>query len=59
MIKFSILILLLTIPFLSSEPYLGIPLWVWGSLGATVLYAIIVAYAIETRWDAQKEREDG
>ncbi|RLA68929.1 MAG: hypothetical protein DRG24_09310 [Epsilonproteobacteria bacterium] len=59
MIKFSFLFLLLTIPLLSGEPVWGLPLWVWGSLGATVIYAGVLIYTIETKWDDLKEPHDG
>lgn len=59
MIKFSILLLFLTIPLLGGEPLFGVPLWVWGSLGATFLYALSLIFTIETKWDKLKESNDG
>lgn len=59
MIKFSFFFLLLTIPLLGGEPLWGVPLWVWGSLGTTILYALILVFAIETKWDDLKEPHDG
>ncbi|MEA3372469.1 MAG: hypothetical protein U9Q62_02140 [Campylobacterota bacterium] len=57
MIKLSPFLLILTIPFLSGEPYAGLPLWGWGSLAGTVIYAITLIYAIEKRWDRYTEHE--
>lgn len=59
MFKLSILLLLLSIPFLSGKPYLGLPLWAWASLGATLLYAIVLILLIERRWKRQKGDELG
>ena len=59
MIKFSFLFLLLTIPLLSGKPLWGVPLWVWGSLGATIIYALILIFIIEMKWDDLKEHNDG
>jgi len=49
--KYAFLALFLTIPFLSSTPLFAIPLWVYGSLGATVLRAAIIIVAIQNEWD--------
>ncbi len=57
MLKFSPLLLLLTLPLLPSTPYLGLPLWVWASLGMSLVYAIVLIFAIETEWD--EEIKDG
>lgn len=56
MIKLSILLLLLTIPFLNSEIYYGVPLWVYASLTATVIYAVLLIFIIEKKW--KKLRDD-
>jgi hypothetical protein len=58
MIKLSLLFLLLTIPLLDGEPILGVPLWVWGSLGATTIYAIVLIVTIEKRWSDLKGAEN-
>ena len=57
MLKFSPLLLLLTIPLLPATACLGLPLWAWASLGATLVYAIILILAIEYEWD--EENTDG
>jgi hypothetical protein len=57
MLKFSPLLLLLTIPFLPASAYLGLPFWAWASLGATLVYAIVLILAIEYEWD--EESTDG
>lgn len=54
MFKYAFLALFLTIPFLSSTPLFAIPLWVYGSLGATVLLALIIIYVIEKEWETLK-----
>jgi hypothetical protein len=59
MIKLSFLFLLLTIPLLGGEPVLGVPLWVWGSLGATALYGLVLIFIIEKHWSDLKENSDG
>lgn len=58
MIRLSLFFLLLTIPLLGGEPVLGVPLWVWGSLGATSIYAIVLIVTIEKRWCALKGSEN-
>ncbi len=55
MFKLSFLLLILTIPFLSSDIYYGVPLWVYTSLGATVLYAIVLIFIIEKKWKSLKD----
>ena len=55
MIKLSILLLLLTIPFLNSDIYYGVPLWVYASLTATFFYAILLIYIIEKKWKKLKD----
>ncbi len=59
MIKLSFLLLFLTIPLLGGKPVWGVPLWVWGSLTLTLLYAVVLLFVIERRWDSLKESEDG
>lgn len=58
MFKFSFFLLLLTIPFLNSTIYYGIPLWVYASLGATTLYAGVLIYVIEKRWKNLKDKHE-
>lgn len=53
MLKLSPLLLFLTLPLLPSTPYAGLPLWAWGSLGASILYAFILILAIENEWDEE------
>jgi len=57
MLRRSPLLLFLTLPLLSSTPYAGLPLWAWGSLGASLLYAIVLIFSIEREWD--EESNDG
>ena len=52
--KYAFIALFLTIPFLSSTPLFAIPLWVYGSLGATVVLAVIIVIAIEKEWETLK-----
>lgn len=59
MFKYTPVLLLLSIPLLGGAPLIGLPLWVWGSLAATLLYGIVLIVVIEKRWDAFKEEEDG
>jgi len=54
MFKLSFLLLFLTIPFLSSEIYYGVPFWVYASLTATIIYAIILIFIIEKKWNSLK-----
>jgi len=54
MLKTSFLFLLLSIPFLSSTIYYGVPFWVYTSLGATTIYALILIFIIEKKWDTLK-----
>ncbi|MEN8146695.1 MAG: hypothetical protein ABFR02_03670 [Campylobacterota bacterium] len=54
MFKYAFFALFLTIPFLSSTPLFAIPLWVYGSLGATVLLALIIIVVIEKEWETLK-----
>ena len=56
--KLSFLILLFTIPLLSSTIYFGIPLWVYASLSATVIYAVVLIFIIEKRWNSLKETHE-
>ncbi|MEA2098505.1 MAG: hypothetical protein U9P72_00060 [Campylobacterota bacterium] len=58
MFKFSFLLLLLTIPFLDSTIYFGLPLWVYTSLSATTLYALVLIFVIEKRWNRLKGRDE-
>lgn len=55
MLKFSPLLLLLTIPFLPATPYYGLPLWAWFSLGMSILYALVLIFAIQTEWDEESK----
>lgn len=59
MFKYSFLLLILTLPLLGGEPVWGVPLWVWGSLGATLIYAAALVFTIETEWNALKGEQDG
>jgi len=56
--KLSFLFLLLTIPFFSSDVYYGVPLWVYISLSATIIYAILLILVIEKRWNNLKETHE-
>ena len=56
--KLSFLILIFTIPFLNSDIYYGIPLWVYASLIATVLYAAVLIFVIEKRWHRLKDKHE-
>ena len=58
MFKFSFLLLFLTIPFLDSTLYYGVPLWVYASLGATTLYAFILIFIIENKWSNLKGKHE-
>ena len=58
MIKLSFLFLLFTLPLLGGEPFFGVPLWVWGSLTMTLLYALTLIITIERGWGRLKEKED-
>ena len=58
MFKLSFLLLVLTIPFLSSEIYYGVPFWVYASLGATTLYAIVLIFIIEKKWHKLRDRHE-
>jgi len=58
MYQFSFLLLLFTIPFLNSTIYYGLPLWVYASLGATTLYAIVLIYVIEKKWHSLKDKNE-
>jgi hypothetical protein len=57
MLRRSPLLLFLTLPLLSSTPYAGLPLWAWGSLGASLLYAIVLIFSIEREWDEESNDE--
>jgi len=52
--KYAFFTLFLTTPFLSSTPLFAIPLWVYGSLGATIVLAVIIIIAIEKEWETLK-----
>ncbi len=52
--KYAFIALFLTIPLLSSTPLFGVPLWVYGSLGATVALALLIIVTIEKEWDTLK-----
>ncbi len=54
MLKFSFILLFFTIPFLNSDVYYGVPAWVYASLAFTVLYALVLIYVIEKKWDTLK-----
>ncbi len=54
MFKYAFIALFLTIPLLSSTPLFGVPLWVYGSLGATVALALLIIVTIEKEWDTLK-----
>ena len=58
MFKFSFLLLLLTIPFLDSTMYYGVPLWVYASLGATTIYAMVLIFIIEKKWKSLKGKHE-
>lgn len=58
MFKFSFLLLFLTIPFLSSDVYYGLPFWVYTSLAATILYAILLIFVIEKKWNRLKDKNE-
>jgi len=58
MLKFSFLLLILTIPFLNSDIYYGVPLWAYASLGATILYAGVLIFIIEKKWHSLKDRHE-
>jgi hypothetical protein len=57
MLRFSPLLLLLTLPLLPSTPYAGLPLWAWASLGASFFYAVVLILAIENEWDEESSDE--
>ena len=58
MFKFSFFLLLLSIPFLNSTIYYGVPLWVYASLGATTIYAVVLIFVIEKRWRELKGKHE-
>jgi len=58
MYKLSFVFLFLTLPFFGTTPLWGIPLWVYGSLTATFLYALSLIYTIEKNYDTLKEDHD-
>jgi len=58
MLKFSFFPLLLTIPFLNSDIYYGLPLWAYASLGATIFYAIVLIFIIEKKWNKLRDKND-
>lgn len=55
MIKLSLLTLFFTIPFFGSDIYYGVPLWVYISLGATLLYVFILLFIIEKKYHTLKD----
>jgi len=58
MFKFSFILLLLTTPFLNSTIYYGVPLWVYASLSVTILYAFVLIFVIEKKWNSLKEKHE-
>ncbi|MBN2815605.1 MAG: hypothetical protein JXQ67_02915 [Campylobacterales bacterium] len=58
MVKYSPFLLLLTIPFFSSQIYYGVPLWAYISLGATAFYALVLIFTIETKYQTLKEDDE-
>ena len=58
MLKLSMILLLLSTPLLTSSIFFGLPLWVYGSLGATLLYALVLVFLIEKRWNHLKESHE-
>ncbi len=58
MLKLSFVFLLLTIPFLDSTIYYGVPQWVYASIGFTTLYAATLVYIIEKKWNKLKDRDE-
>jgi len=55
MLKLSLFVLLLSIPFAGSSLLCGAPLWAYASLGATLIYASIIIFVIQKRWHNLKE----
>ena len=58
MFKFSFFLLFLTIPFLNSDIYYGLPLWAYASLGATVIYAVVLIFIIEKKWNTLRDKNE-
>lgn len=58
MFKLSFLLLFLTIPFLGSDIYYGVPLWVYASLTATIIYATVLIFVIEKRWNKLRDKHE-
>jgi len=58
MLKISLIFLLLSIPLLSSKIYYGLPLWVYASLGATIIYSLLLVFTIEKRWHTLKDKHE-
>ena len=58
MFKYSFLLLILTLPLLGGAPLWGVPLWVYASLAATLLYALSLLLSIEREWDRLKGADD-
>jgi hypothetical protein len=57
-LKLSFLLLFLTIPLLSSKVFYGVPLWVYGSIIATVIYAFMLIFTIEKKWKNLKDKHE-
>lgn len=51
MLRLSLVLLALTLPLLPATPYAGIPLWAWASMGISLLYGIVLIFAVENEWD--------
>ncbi len=57
-LKLSFLLLILTIPFLNSKIVYGVPLWVYASLTFTVIYATVLIFIIEKRWNNLRDKNE-
>ena len=51
MLRLSLVFLALTLPFLPATPYAGIPLWTWASMSMSLIYGIVLIFAVENEWD--------
>jgi membrane protein YdbS with pleckstrin-like domain len=58
MFKLSFLLLIFTIPFLNSNITYGLPLWVYLSLGVTIVYAGILIFIIEKKWKKLRDENE-
>jgi len=58
MLKLSFILLFLTTPIFNSSIISGVPLWVYGSLGATLLYALVLIFIIEKKWSNLQESHE-